>query len=159
VVLVRAADLGIDGAESPADLENHRELRSAVEAVRLAAGREMGLGDVRDTTVPKITIVSPPRHGGTVTTRTFIPHRVHDAIGVLGAVSVAVAVRTPGTVAHTVAPVDREVHVEHPTGTFDLTVDLDLAGPATRVRRGTVVRTARKLFDGLVWPRSGKATE
>jgi 4-oxalomesaconate tautomerase len=158
VVLVPAGDLGVEGAESPADLEGNQELRSAVEAVRLVAGLEMGLGDVRDTTVPKITLVSPPRRGGTVTTRTFIPHRVHDAIGVLGAVSVAVAVRTPGTVAHPGVLVDRLVRVEHPTGTFDVAVDLDPAGPATRVSRSTVVRTARKLSDGLVWPRSGKAT-
>jgi 4-oxalomesaconate tautomerase len=159
VVLVRATDLGVEGIESPADLEGDQELRSAVEAVRLVAGLAMGLGDVRDTTVPKITLVSPPRRGGTVTTRTFIPHRVHDAIGVLGAVSVAVGVRTPGTVAHPGTPVDRLVRVEHPTGTFDVAVDLDPAGAATRVRRSTVVRTARKLSDGLVWPRSGKATE
>jgi len=156
VVLVRAADVRIEGTESPADLEADEELRSVVAAVRLAAGEEMGLGDVRDTTVPKVTLVSPPRRGGTVTTRTFIPHRVHDAIGVLGAVSVAAGVRTPGTVAHT--PAGRDVHLEHPTGTFDVAVDLDPAGPATRVRRSTVVRTARKLSDGLVWPRSGKAT-
>jgi 4-oxalomesaconate tautomerase len=159
VVVTRATDLRIDGTESAEDLEAHQELRAAVEAVRLAAGKAMGLGDVRDKTVPKVTIVSPARHGGTVATRTFIPHRVHAAIGVLGAVSVAVAVRTPGTVAHPAAPVDREVHIEHPTGTFDVAVDIEPSGPATRVRRSTVVRTARKLSDGLVWPRSGKATE
>jgi len=159
VVVLRAADVGIDGTESQEDLEDHRELRATVENIRLAAGEAMGLGDVRDTTVPKLTIVSSPRQGGTVTTRTFIPHRVHDAIGVLGAVSVAVAVRTPDTVAYPGTPVDPDVHLEHPTGTFDVAVDLDPAGPATHVRRSTVVRTARKLFDGLVWPRSGKATE
>jgi 4-oxalomesaconate tautomerase len=157
VVLLRAADLGLDGTEDPADLESRDDLRSTVEHVRTAAGETMGLGDVRDTTVPKITIVSPPRHGGTVTTRTFIPHRVHAAIGVLGAVSVAAAVRTPGTVAHH-GPTDRTVHIEHPTGTFDVGVDLEPAGSATRVRHSTVMRTARKLSDGLVWPRSGKAT-
>lgn len=157
VVLVRAADLGVDGTESPADLEANTALRSIVDAIRLAAGPAMGLGDVRESTVPKVTIVSPPRHGGTVTTRTFIPHRVHDAIGVLGAVSVAVAVRTPDTVAHP-GPVGRDVHIEHPAGTFDVAVDLDPDGPATRVSRSTVVRTARKLFDGLVFPRSGRAT-
>jgi 4-oxalomesaconate tautomerase len=158
VVVVRAADLGLDGAESPADLEGDEKLRATIEEIRLAAGQEMGLGDVRDTTVPKLTIVSPPRHGGAITTRTFIPHRVHDAIGVLGAVSVAVAVRTPDTVAHPGPPVDRNVHIEHPTGTFDVAIDLAFAGPATRVSRSTLVRTARKLFDGLVWPRDGKAT-
>jgi 4-oxalomesaconate tautomerase len=157
VVLVRAADLSLDGTESPAELEADQDLRDTVEAVRLAAGEAMGLGDVRDTTVPKVTIVSAQRHGGTITTRTFIPHRVHDAIGVLGAVSVAVAVRIPDTVAHPGTPVDRDVRIEHPTGSFDVGVDLALAGPASRVSRSTVVRTARKLFDGLVWPRSGKA--
>ncbi|WP_238011364.1 4-oxalomesaconate tautomerase [Dactylosporangium sp. AC04546] len=159
VVLLRAADLGLAGDEDPAVLEGDAALRERVESVRLEAGAAMGLGDVRDATVPKMSIVSAPRHGGTVTTRTFIPHRVHAAIGVLGAVSVAVAVRTPGTVAH--GPDDTPVRVEHPTGTFDVAVDLDPDGAATRVRRTTVVRTARKLSDGLVWPRPasiGKAT-
>ena len=157
VVIVRATDLNIDGTEEPADLENRDPLRAVIEAVRLEAGRAMGLGDVRDATIPKITIVSPPRDGGTVTTRTFIPHRVHAAIGVLGAVSVAAAVRTPDTVATPDVPVDRLVRIEHPTGTFDVAVDLNVDGPAIRLRRSSVVRTARKISDGLVWPRSGKA--
>ncbi|GGM47924.1 4-oxalomesaconate tautomerase [Dactylosporangium sucinum] len=156
VVLLRAADLGVAGDEAPAVLEDDAELRALVESVRLAAGAAMGLGDVRDSTVPKMTVVSAPRHGGTVTTRTFIPHRVHAAIGVLGAVSVAVALRTPGTVANPADGTgDELVRVEHPTGTFDVAVALDPDGAATRVRRSTVVRTARKLSDGLVWPRSG----
>ncbi|SDS76300.1 4-oxalomesaconate tautomerase [Actinoplanes derwentensis] len=153
VVVVRAADLGLDGAESPEELEENTGLRATVEAVRCAAGPAMGLGDVRDTTVPKISIVSPPRHGGTVTTRTFIPHRVHAAIGVLGAVSVAAAVRTAGTVAHTTG--GSLVRTEHPTGTFDVDVTLDGTGSGTRLHASSVVRTARKLSDGLVWPRKG----
>jgi 4-oxalomesaconate tautomerase len=157
VLLVRAADLGLTGTEPPEALEGNDTLRSKVEALRLEAGPAMGLGDVRDTTVPKITIVSPPRHGGTVTTRTFIPHRVHAAIGVLGAVSVAVGVRVPGTVAAE-STADRLIRIEHPTGSFDVYVDLNGSGAATTVRQTAVVRTARKLADGLVWPRSGKAT-
>jgi 4-oxalomesaconate tautomerase len=158
VVLVRAADLGLDGTESPEALAANDILRARVEALRLAAGLAMGLGTVRDTTVPKVSIVSRPRGDGTVTTRTFIPHRVHAAIGVLGAVSVAAGVRVPGTVAHPGTPVDRRVRIEHPSGTFEVAVDLDGAGPRTRVRRSAVVRTARKLADGLVWPRRGKAS-
>jgi 4-oxalomesaconate tautomerase len=157
VLLVRAADLGLDGTEPPEALEANEALRSTVEAIRLEAGPALGLGDVRDTTVPKITIVSPPRHGGTMTTRTFIPHRVHTAIGVLGAVSVAAGVLAPGTVATTSA-VDGLVRIEHPTGSFDVHLELVGDGPLTRVRTSAVVRTARKLSDGLVWPRSGKAS-
>jgi 4-oxalomesaconate tautomerase len=154
VVLVRAGDLGIAGTEPPEALEGNAALRSTVEEIRLAAGPAMGLGDVRDTTVPKISILSPPRAGGTVTTRTFIPHRVHPAIGVLGAVSVAAGVRAAGLAAAG-GPL---VRIEHPTGTFDVAVDLDGTGAQARVRTSAVVRTARKLADGLVWPRAGKAT-
>jgi 4-oxalomesaconate tautomerase len=156
VVLIRAADLGLAGDESPATLEGDEDLRARIEAVRLRAGPAMGLGDVRDTTVPKITIVSRPREGGTVTTRTFIPHRVHAAIGVLGAVSVAAGVLAPGTVAD--FPVaGSPLRIEHPTGTFEVRADLDGDGPGTKMRSSAVVRTARKLADGLVWPRRGKA--
>jgi 4-oxalomesaconate tautomerase len=158
VVLVRAGDLGVAGDEPPDALESDDTLRSTVERIRLAAGAAMGLGDVRDTTVPKITIVSPPRRGGAVTTRTFIPHRVHTAIGVLGAVSVAAGVRAAGTVAELSTEDTDLVRIEHPTGTFDVSVELDGSGAQTRVRTSAVVRTARKLSDGLVWPRSGKAT-
>ena len=181
VVLVRAGELGIDGTEAPDVLERDGTLRSRVEAIRRQAGPAMGLGDVEAGTVPKISIVSAPRHGGTVATRTFIPHRVHTAIGVLGAVSVAVAVRTSGTVADQPggAVVDQPggavadqpggvvadqpgggglVRVEHPSGIFDVQLELAGAGADTRVRTSAVVRTARKLSDGLVWPRSGRAT-
>jgi 4-oxalomesaconate tautomerase len=163
VVLVRAGDLELDGDEAPEALEADVRLRTTIEAIRLAAGPAMGLGEVADTTVPKITIVSPPRHGGDVTTRTFIPHRVHAAIGVLGAVSVAAGVRAPGTVAFRAggeqAGLDgQRIRIEHPSGTFDVSVELRGDGPQTRLRRSAVVRTARKLSDGLVWPRSGKAT-
>ncbi|XVU29147.1 PrpF domain-containing protein [Actinoplanes sp. CA-054009] len=150
VVLVRAADLGLDGDEPPEKLEADDALRAKVEAIRLEAGRAMGLGDVSDSTVPKISIISPPRGDGTVHTRTFIPHRVHAAIGVLGAVSVAAALRARGEAN------DRLVRVEHPSGFFDAYVDLEGEGPRARLVRSSVVRTARKLSDGLVWPRGGK---
>jgi 4-oxalomesaconate tautomerase len=160
VVLVRACDLDIAGDEAQALLEQDERVVGLVREIRLAAGAAMGLGDVTTTTVPKVSIVSPAHHGGTVTTRTFIPHRVHDAIGVLGAVSVATGVRTPGTVAHSLDADEpgatRLVRIEHPTGTFEVEIDLDEDGPSTRLRHSTVVRTARKLADGLVWPRSGR---
>jgi 4-oxalomesaconate tautomerase len=159
VVLVQAEDLGLDGDESPDVLEANSALRSRIETIRLEAGKAMGLGDVSSTTVPKISIISPPRSGGTLTTRTFIPHRVHAAIGVLGAVSVAAGALARDTVASLPTPNSRTVRLEHPTGTFDVDIELDGTGADAVLRSSAVVRTARKLFDGLVWPRSGKGLE
>jgi 4-oxalomesaconate tautomerase len=81
VVVMRAADVGISGYESPAELEANVELRRIIEDIRLEAGPLMNLGDVTKATVPKLTMVAPPRDGGSISTRTFIPHRCHDAIG------------------------------------------------------------------------------
>ena len=103
VVVMRAADFGKTGAESPADLEADKALKARVEAIRLAAGRRMNLGDVTRKTVPKMCLVSPPRNGGAIATRNFIPHTVHKAIGVLGAVSVATACVVPRSVTTDIA--------------------------------------------------------
>ena len=88
VVVVAASELGRTGYETVADLEADYLLNAEVQTLRLGAGELMGLGDVTGTSVPKISLVSAPADGGTICTRTFIPVRVHDSIGVLGAVSV-----------------------------------------------------------------------
>ena len=155
VVVVAASSLGATGQESIAELEGDEELNRRVKELRLEAGQAMGLGDVSGTTVPKISLLSPPAHGGTVSTRTFIPVRVHDSIGVLGAVSVGTAIVTPGAVGHSLAVLNggSRLSVEHPSGALPVEVALDTSVSPPRVIRSGVVRTARKLFDGTVFPR------
>ena len=139
-------------------IEADAELRSRLESIRLKAGHLMGLGDVTDTTVPKLTMVSPPTAGGDISTRTFIPHRCHEAIGVFGAVSVATAALLPGTPAASVtgagAGSGGTLVCEHPSGSFTTTIDVDTSGEVPAVRRAGIIRTARKLMDGIVFPRS-----
>ncbi|WP_114966063.1 4-oxalomesaconate tautomerase [Alkalilacustris brevis] len=152
-VVLAAADMGIRGDEPPAELEADAELRARLEAIRLKAGPMMNLGDVAEKSVPKMTMVSAPRQDGCIATRTFIPHRCHKAIGVLGAVSVATACLLPEGPAAALANVpegaEKQMSVEHPTGEFTVLARLDAAG---EVQSAGVLRTARKLFDGLVFP-------
>jgi 4-oxalomesaconate tautomerase len=155
VVVVAAASFGKTGRESVAELEGDEELNKRVQELRLEAGAAMGLGDVSGTTVPKISLVAPPAHGGTISTRTFIPVRVHESIGVLGAVSVGTAIVVPGAVGHDLAVLDggSRLAVEHPSGALQVEVELDASATPPKVIRSGVVRTARKLFDGTVFPR------
>jgi 4-oxalomesaconate tautomerase len=153
VVVMRADALGVSGHETCAELEANMDLRARLETIRMEAGKLMGLGDVSETTIPKMTLVAPPRDGGSLATRTFIPHRCHQAIGVLGAVSVATACLLPETPASEVAEMgdpNGVVRLEHPTGTFDARVELN----GRDVVRAGIIRTARKLMDGIVYPRS-----
>jgi 4-oxalomesaconate tautomerase len=156
VVVARAADLGISGHESVEELSNNASLIARVRALRLAAGELMGLGAVSSLSIPKTTLVSPPGQGGTICTRTFIPERLHTSIGVLGAVTVATALRLPGgTGAELAAFADGSVvAVEHPTGQLEVEIELDSSVQPPRVLSAGVIRTARKLFDGIVFPAS-----
>ncbi len=155
VVLLDAEDFGISGAESPQALEANAGLKARVEKIRLTLGPRMNLGDVAKKTVPKMSLISPARHGGHLNTRTFIPHRVHEAIGVLGAVSVATACMVPGTVAARIAgrasAGRQRLEIEHPTGFFTIEMDVTGSGPELRVNRSALLRTARKLMRGEVF--------
>lgn len=151
-VVMKAADVGATGYEDRESLDADTALKARIEAIRLQAGPLMNLGDVAEKSVPKMMLVAPPRHGGAVTVRSFIPHRAHATIGVLGAVSVATACLVEGSPAAEIAAVPpgprKTLSVEHPTGEMSCVLEVDAAG---EVRSAALLRTARKLMDGVVF--------
>ncbi|KOX30358.1 MULTISPECIES: 4-oxalomesaconate tautomerase [Streptomyces] len=158
LVIVEAARLGATGYESPDGIDADQALKARVEALRLVCGKAMGLGDVSERNYPKMTLVAPPRDGGTLSTRSLIPRVCHRSIGVLAAVTAATACVIEGTVARDVAAgvpgAEPTVSVEHPSGEFSVTLGLDPADPQ-RVTRSALLRTARLLMAGdLLVPRS-----
>lgn len=154
VVVLRAADFGKTGRETPAELDADKKFKERLEQVRLAAGERMGLGDVRSKVVPKMTLIAPPQAGGHLTTRTFVPHKCHAAIGVLGAVTVGTACVIPGSVAAGIVSVPqgrvKRLSVEHPSGEFSLEMEVDEKDGQPNVVRSSLIRTARALFRGEI---------
>ncbi|MEA9557926.1 4-oxalomesaconate tautomerase [Xanthomonas nasturtii] len=151
-VVLRAADVGISGYEDRATLDADDALKARLESIRLQAGPLMQLGDVSAATVPKMMLVAAPRNGGAISVRSFIPHRCHASIGVLGAVTVATACLLPESPAHALAQLPggsiQQVDVEHPSGMTGCVIERDAHGA---VVHAAVVRTARKLFDGVLF--------
>jgi 4-oxalomesaconate tautomerase len=151
-VVFKAGDVGATGYEDREALDAATDLKARIEAIRLKAGPMMNLGDVTEKSVPKMMLVAPPAHGGAVTVRSFIPHRAHATIGVLGAVSVATACLVEGSPAAEVASIPdgprKTLSVEHPTGEMSCVLELDAAG---QVATAALLRTARKLMDGEVF--------
>lgn len=155
VVLLRADELGVSGDETPEALEERSDLARSIEEIRLRAGHLMGLGDVSAQTVPKMFLLSAPRKGGAIATRAFIPSRVHTSIGVLMAASVAAGIRIPGAVGSDLA-VEAESDptvIEHPTGSFPARVTVEQRSDGLWYGTSVSERTARKIFDGTVFPR------
>jgi 4-oxalomesaconate tautomerase len=154
VVVMRASDLGRAGYETRDELDQDTELKARVEAIRLQVGPMMNLGDVKNQTVPKMILVAPPRQGGVVSTRSFIPHRAHATIGVFAAVSVATACLLPGSPASSVATIPdgatKMMLVEHPTGASPVSLTTEQQDGKTVVTEAAIISTARALFEGRV---------
>ncbi len=151
-VVMKASDVRATGYEDRESLDNDTALRARVEAIRLLAGPMMNLGDVKEKSVPKMMLVAAPRQGGAISVRSFIPHRAHATIGVLGAVSVATACLIEGSPAAAVARIPegrrKTLSVEHPTGEMSCVLEIDDKGA---VESAALLRTARKLMDGIVF--------
>jgi 4-oxalomesaconate tautomerase len=148
-IILDVADFGIAGHETPAVLNANEALKARLEAIRLVAGPMMNLGDVTRKSVPKMTLVGPAQNGGAISTRSFIPHQCHEAIGVFAAVSVVSAALLPDGPAARYARVgegaERAISVEHPTGEFTVIARFD---DQNELASTGVLRTARKLAEG-----------
>lgn len=151
-IVMRAEDVGATGYESREELDAATELKARLETIRLAAGERMSLGDVAEKSIPKMMLVAPPRNGGAITVRSFIPRRAHASIGVLGAVSVATACLIDGSPAAAMATISEgqqlTLSVEHPSGEMSCIMELDENGA---VISAALLRTARKLLDGIIF--------
>jgi 4-oxalomesaconate tautomerase len=156
VVVIPAVSLDRTGYESVAELNADADLKARLEILRKAAGQLMGLGDVSEAVIPKLSLIAPPKNGGSISTRNFIPRTCHTAIGVFAAVTVATACVIPGSVAEGIAVIHpgdlQSISVEHPTGEFTVNLELDRSGGEPVVKRAGLLRTARVLFDGFAFP-------
>lgn len=153
MVLLRASDVGVSGYESVTEMNANAELKAKINALRLVAGRAMGLGDVEQTPFPKMCLLASPRSGGVVSTRCFIPHVCHTALGVLQAVTVASACVMTGSVGNEVASVPdgtvKSMGIEHPSGTFDVELEME-SSDSEKPLRARILRTARLIMRGKV---------
>lgn len=150
LVIVRAADLGLAGGETPAELDGNATLLLRLEKLRRAAGEAMGLGDVSQSVIPKPVIASEGDSPDSITSRYFTPRRCHASHAVTGAIGVATAFALPGTVTSGrkgVAGV-RQIAVLHPQGRIDIEVAVEGEGNDAVIRRAALVRTARKILQG-----------
>lgn len=154
LVIARAADFGLSGHESAAELDANREFFARMEAIRLEAGQRMGMGDVSKSVTPKFGLLAPAREGGTLATRYFMPWNTHPTMAVTGAQCLAACALTPGSVSDgllerpTQSPAN--VTLEHPAGTIDVLVEFDSAEGFSLTSAG-LLRTARKLAEGKIF--------
>src|SRR6266481_632734 len=155
VMIMAAEAFGKTGRETPAELDADKAMLKKMEAIRLEAGRRMGMGDVSRLVVPKPVLVSRPALGGNIASRYFTPHACHSSHAVTGALAVGTAAVLPGTVASRyIEPKGFSggvLSIEHPSGHIEVDLVTTRSGAAPVVERASFVRTARRIFDGHVY--------
>lgn len=154
-MFVPAAAVGKTGYETKEELDGDKALIDRLQELRLIAGERMGLGDVREKVIPKPVLVAPPKDGGTVCGRYFMPYTIATAFAVTGGTNMAVSSCIPGTVVHDAASLGKEkvqdIAVEHPQGKMFVRTEIDDRGGKVIVKQASQIRNARKLFEGKVF--------
>ncbi len=170
MVIADAASFGKTGHETMAELETDTEFMAKLRQVWIEAGLKMQLrrrdGELmtlaeleRSETIPKVCIVSAPRHGGHIAVRYFTPQTGHASLAVSGGCCLAAACMLSGTTAHQVAVgvsspstsfTDIEVSIENPAGKLDTTVSVKSSAEGIDVRAAAYRRNAQILMRGHV---------
>lgn len=160
MVMMRAADVGLSGYEGRAEIDGNKPLLARIEAIRMEAGRRMGFGDVSDSVMPKVGLLSRPRETGAITSRYLTPHKLHAAHAVTGAVCVATACLLEGSIAYDLAVRPegnpRTIWIEHPSGMVDVRMETTGEGATLKVIRAGILRTARPIMQGQVFVPTSK---
>jgi 4-oxalomesaconate tautomerase len=168
-VIMDASSVGIQGNETKPLLDARSDLIARLNNIRVEAGRRMGMDDCTEYVVPKPLVLSPPRNGGTITSRDFVPYNCHATHSVTGATALAAACVLPGTLANRIARVPLDVlttvRIEHPGGQMDMDVEGTMKGGSFTLTQANLLRTTRRLFSGMlfipsrIWDGRDKATD
>jgi 2-methylaconitate cis-trans-isomerase PrpF len=152
MVHMRASDFGLTGGESPAQLNETPGLLERLHDLRVEAGRRMGIHGAEHRVVPKPVLLSVAPDGR-LRVRYFVPDQCHLALATTGAIGIATACATSGTLAAEMigtVKVPATVGLVHPQGVLEVSLSY---GEGSQGIRAGVVRTARRLFDGRVFVR------
>lgn len=152
MVIARASDFDLSGAETAVELDANREFYARMEAIRIEAGKRMGMGDVSQSVTPKFGLVAAPVAGGTALTRYFMPKNCHPSLAVTGSQCLSACLLCPGTVADGIVARPNEekalMRLEHPMGILEVIMETRDGPDGFEVISAGLVRTARKLAAG-----------
>ena len=157
---VRASDLGIDMTTAdPATLNTEATLLQRLEHLRSALAVRLGRVDTpadaatQSATVPRIMVFEPGDHTIHVVARAVMMGVFHRALPMTGALCLAAAAHTPGTLvaASMETAAASKVVIGHPRGTATVEVTVKHHGATVTIDSLGVTRTARRIMDGRVY--------
>ncbi|MDN5816289.1 MAG: hypothetical protein L0K07_08240 [Yaniella sp.] len=156
---IQASELGVDLERDTASLNAEHAVLELIEyvrsqlAVQLDRVEEPALAATQSATVPRIMLFEPGTGKTTVNARAVMMGQFHRALPMTGALCLAAAVHTPGTLVHTrlQQPASPEVIIGHPKGQAVVEVAAEQRDNCVLIHSLGVTRTARRIMDGNVY--------
>ncbi len=177
-VFIRAADLGLKGTETAAEIDAKPELRDLLERIRGTGAARMGMVSSaakargESPATPLIGMISPPAdyHDALnkrtveaeevdLVSRLMFMQQMHKTYAGTSTVCTGVASRIAGTIVNeALRPQDaaprrnsNEVRIGHPAGVIETESDVRQTENGYTVHRATLGRTARRIMEGYVF--------
>lgn len=151
----KAEEFGVEGTESQQYFNEHPKILKTMEMIRRKVSQQVGLGDVANSVLPKISLLSTPKKDGHIFSQYFTPKTLHPTHAVSGAVCVAAALKCAGTLASTIGHLNNiennTIKVEHSCGNIPIELITEGEGATYKIVSAGTLRTARKLMDGWVY--------
>lgn len=155
MVLMKAEDFGLSGVEGADYFDSQPDLMARLERIRQEAGRLAGLGDVSESVIPRMSLLSKARNGGSIKSQYFTPFTFHPTHAVSGAVCIGTACRAENTVASDLVKLNKkspeQIQIEHSSGQIPVEIDVQGEGNSFKLVKAGVYRTCRKLMEGNVF--------
>ena len=156
MVFIKAKDLGLVGNENKEFFENNKALMKKMEAIRMEAGKRAGMGDVSESVLPKIGVLSSPTDAkNNIRSLYFTPKTLHPSHAVTGAICVGTALKLKGTVAAEVGKENGQnrefIIIEHPAGVIEVNIEMKNTDKGLVLDRAGTLRTVRKIMEGYVF--------
>jgi 2-methylaconitate cis-trans-isomerase PrpF len=176
-VFIRAKDIGLTGTETAAAIDARPDLRKLLERIRGIAAHRMGMIRSPETSAeespatPLLAMVGEPREyrdatGGVVreedadfVSRVMFMQQAHKTYAGTSTVCTGVAANIPQTVVWEASRRKPNAEVStirigHPAGVIETETAVKSGGSGFRVERATLGRTARRIMEGYVFPRT-----
>jgi len=176
VVFLHAERMGLNGTETPFEIDGDPDLLDKLERIRSVAAQKFGfVKDWRDATRdsdfnPFIAMVNSPKTYTDYTTnktveadsfnilsRLLFTQKMHKTYPISGTICTGTAARIPGTIVNDLLreSVEKtsEVRIGHPAGIISIDVEVCIKEGEPMLKRAITTRTARIIMDGYVFVR------
>ena len=177
-VFIKAEALGLEGIETPAQIEGSAPLMARIEEIRGRCAEKIGLTDnwklstQKCPYAPFFAVVSPSKAYHTfdgkdvaaeeidLVSRLLFMQKMHKTHPVTGTVCMSTAARVPGSIVEQVLSrrgrENRKIIIGHPAGVIPVVSELETENGTYNLKTAAILRTARTIMDGQVYVRKSR---